>query len=341
MTPGSIGAEDPQTHREAWVVGEAVIRAEAAALLEVIPGLQTPFPEAVALLAGITGKVVVTGLGKSGIVAHKIAATLASTGTPACFLHAAEAAHGDLGLVQRQDAILMISASGTTAELVGLLPRWQALGLPVLGLLGRQGTALARSCHVVLPIGVAREGCPLNLAPTSSSTVAMAVGDALAAALLVRRNFTAADFAQLHPSGFLGRRLGLCARDVMHCGEVLPVVGAEATFREVLLELTRPNLGAVCVVEDPRVAATGCLPKLVGIITDGDVRRHLLRDGTDPLRATAASLMTRQPRTARPDQPLDEVLSLLERHHIYVAPVVDPEGRLVGLLRMHDILGPS
>lgn len=302
---------------------------EIASLSASLGHISGAFNEAVELILTLQGKVVVTGLGKSGLVGAKIAATLASTGTPAIFMNAAEALHGDLGYVSEGDAALMLSNSGSTVELVKMLPTLDRLGAPVIGMLGKLDTPLARRCQVVLDASVEKEACPLNLAPMSSTTVALVMGDALAAALMKARGFRPDEFALRHPGGSLGIRLLLKVKDLMHQGADLPKIMPAASFREVIAESTRPNLGAACVVDDAGV--------LQGIITDGDVRRSLLNE--DVLQANADALMTRNPIAIDGEASINEALELMESRKIYVLPVTDgPERRLIGMLRMHDIM---
>lgn len=308
----------------------AAAQEAVAALRARLAADSSSFRRAVELLDGCRGKIIVTGLGKSGLIARKIAATLASTGSSATAINAADALHGDLGTVGPEDAVLMLSNSGATRELVEMLPALKRLGVPTVGLLGRVDSALGRSVDVALDVAVAREGCPLNLAPMASTTLALVAGDALAAALMDGRGFQPEDFALRHPAGLLGRRLLLRAQDVMQGAQGLPVVGLEATFRELVAELTRHNLGAVCVVD-----ADGML---LGIVSDGDVRRAVL--GEDPFSRTATDLMTAEPLVTAPDALLDEVLRQMEAggRKVYVLPVVDEARRLRGMVRMHDIV---
>ncbi len=290
------------------------------------------FTAAVEILADCGGKVVTTGVGKSGLAARKMAATFASTGCPAFFLNASDALHGDLGMVSAGDVVVMLSNSGTTHELVKMQPVLRRVGARCLGLFGRTGTDLARSLDLVLPVVAETEGCPISLAPMASVAATLVLGDALAAALMEKRGFTQEDFALRHPAGNLGRRLILRVRDVMHKGGELPVVRPKAPLRDVVAELTRTNLGGLCVVEPGSEA-------LVGFISDGDIRRALMRD--DPFALDAETLMTREPVIASPEQRLGEVMDLMEnpQRRIYVVPVVDDGRRVCGLVRMHDIIG--
>jgi len=307
---------------------EQVFRDEISSLNATLARIEPAFNQAVELILTLRGKVVVTGLGKSGLIGAKISSTFASTGTPAIFMSAAEALHGDLGFVSRGDAVLMLSNSGTTVELVKMLPSLEAMGIPIIGLLGKENSPLGSRCTMVLNAGVEREACPLNLAPMSSTTVALVIGDALAAALMKARNFQPTDFALRHPGGSLGIRLLLKVDDLMHRGDELPVIRPDASFREVVAESTRPNLGAACVVDKDHC--------LVGIVTDGDMRRSLLRENV--LEARAEDIMTRNPVAIESEGSINAALELMEARKIYVLPVVEPGSRrLVGMIRMHDI----
>jgi len=280
-------------------------------------------------------KVLVFGIGKSGLIGQKIAATLTSTGTRAVFLHPTEALHGDIGLAERGDCCLLLSKSGTTAELVALLPTLRSLDLPTIGILGTVDSPLGHGCGVVLDASVIQEACPLGIAPTSSTTVALVLGDALAAALMTMRGFKAQDFAALHAAGQLGTNLTLTVQEVMHSGAALPRVAEGASFREILAELTRQSLGCVCVV---REQADG--ERLVGFITDGDVRRSLQHHSNlDAL--TTDDIMTRTPTTVKPSALLGTALALMERRTTQLSclPVVDDAtGVLCGVIRVHDIV---
>ena len=302
---------------------------EIKALEQVKKQISTSFEKATELILSSKGKVVVTGVGKSGIIAHKISATFASTGTSSVFLNASEALHGDLGMVSEGDVVIMLSKSGTTIELVKMLPTLHKVGAKTIGIFSNIHTRLAKNLDLVLDATVEREACPLNLAPMSSTTVSLVIGDALAAALIRARDFQAKDFAVFHPAGQLGRNLLLTAADVMHSKENLPVVSAQNSFKEVVIVMTKHNLGAVCVCKDE---------KLEGIITDGDVRRFLTHSET--LTAKAEELMTRKPISLTPTMQLSDVLSVMENKNrqIYVAPVIDDQNNCLGIVRMHDIL---
>ncbi|PIY11768.1 MAG: KpsF/GutQ family sugar-phosphate isomerase [Flexibacter sp. CG_4_10_14_3_um_filter_32_15] len=293
----------------------------------------TTFEKAIELILSSKGKIVVTGVGKSGIIAHKISATFASTGTPSVFLNASEALHGDLGMVSKGDIVIMLSKSGTTIELVKMLPTLSKVGAKTIGIFSNIETRLAQNLDLLLDATVEREACPLNLAPMSSTTVSLVIGDALAAALIKARNFKETDFAVFHPAGQLGRNLLLTAADVMHSKENLPIVSAQHSLKEVVIVMTKYNLGAVCVCSTDKDTT-----KLEGIITDGDVRRFLAH--SDTLTAKAEEIMTKNPISLNPQMRLSEVLSIMEnkQRQIYVAPVVDEENNCLGIIRMHDIL---
>lgn len=305
-----------------------VLAVEADAIRRAARRLDTDFARAVELIANCAGKVVVTGMGKSGQVCRKIASTFASTGTPSFFLHAAEGLHGDLGMLRKDDVVLALSYSGET-EVVRLLPVVKRLALPLIAMVGARESTLARAADVVLDAAVVEEACPMGLAPTASTTVALALGDALAVAVIERRQFRPEDFAVLHPGGNLGRRL-LRIADLVHRDDALPVVSADATMREALREMTAKRLGITAVV-DRRGA-------LVGAITDGDLRRALERHG-DLASFRARDLMTRNPKTIPADALAEQALATMERHSITSLFVVDVRGRApAGVVHLHDLL---
>lgn len=275
-----------------------------------------------------SGRVILTGMGKSGLVARKIAATLSSTGTPSLFLHPSEAVHGDVGVVSPRDAVMVISKSGRTDELSILLPAFRLLGIPVIGLLGDPKSPLAERCDVVLDVSVKEEACPFDLAPTASTTAALVLGDALALALLHRRGFKAEDFALLHPGGTLGRRLMLKIESVMHTGAEIPVVSAKASLRRFIVEMTSKRLGATCVVDHG---------KLVGMITDGDLRR-LLERKADLSKVTARDCMSANPKTITPGALATRAIHLMEQFNITQLLVTGDGDELVGIVHLHDLL---
>ena len=309
--------------------GRRVFEVEAQALAAVGARIGDAFAHACALVLASPGRLVCTGMGKSGHGARKSAATLASTGTPAFFVHPGEAGHGDLGMITDPDIVLALSYSGESDEILMLLPALRRQGNRVIAMTGRERSTLAREADIHLDVGVPAEACPLHLAPTSSTTASLAMGDALAVALLEARGFTADDFARSHPAGSLGRRLLLHVTDVMHDGEELPRVGEDASVAEALVEMSRKRLGMTAVT-----APDG---RLAGIFTDGDLRRALDR-GIDVRRARIAEVMTRQPRTIDTTQMATEAAHLMERHRINGLIVVDASGRPVGALNVHDLL---
>lgn len=310
-------------------LGRAVIELEAEALSALVPRINEDFARACRLILDSQGRVVVTGMGKSGHIGGKIAATLASTGTPAFFVHPGEAQHGDLGMIQPQDVVIAISNSGETSEILTILPIIKRMGARLIALTGNPKSSLAQQADAHLDAGVAKEACPLNLAPTSSTTAALALGDALAVALLKTRNFTPEDFARSHPGGKLGRRLLLYVRDVMHIGDRIPLVPESASLREALLEMTGKGLGMTGVLD-----AGG---KLAGIYTDGDLRRTLNKE-VDVYNAKISDVMTRHPKTCRADQLAAEIVQLMEKHNINGLMVVDADQRVLGALNMGDLL---
>lgn len=305
-----------------------VLETEADAVRGLVERVGDDFERAVELLFQTSGKVVVTGLGKSGLIARKIAATLASTGTPAFFLHAGEGLHGDLGMVFRGDTVLAVSNSGELRELVGMLPLFKRLALPIISLTGNVRSTLAKNSEVVLDVSVPEEACPLALAPTASTTAALAMGDALAIVLMERRGFQEKDFAYLHPGGSLGRRL-LRVEDLMHRGDEIPLVGAGATMQEALREMTAKRLGTTGVVD-----AQG---RLIGIITDGDLRRAFQREGVR-LDMPAREFMTPNPKTIRDRALGAEAVARMEKQSITILFIVDDRKRPRGVLHLHDLL---
>jgi len=308
---------------------QRTIRFEVEAVQGLLAHIDADFVRACELIMASQGRVVVLGMGKSGHVGKKIAATLASTGTPAFFVHPAEASHGDMGMITQSDVILALSNSGTTVEIVSLLPLIKRLGIQLISMTGNPESALAKAAEVNLDASVAQEACPLNLAPTSSTTAALVLGDALAIALLEARGFTAEDFAFSHPGGALGRRLLLKIENVMHSGDQLPRVARGTLLKDALMEMTRKGLGMTVVLE-----ADG---RLAGIFTDGDLRRTLDRT-IDIHSALIDDVMTPHGKTARPEMLAAEALKIMEDHKIGALVVVDKDDRPVGALNMHDLL---
>lgn len=312
----------------ALALARDVLDIEADAVRALRDQLNGTFVEAVALLLGCRGRVVVSGIGKSGHIARKIAATLASTGTPAFFVHPAEASHGDLGMVTEDDVFIGISYSGESEELVAILPLVKRIGAKLIAMTGRPDSSLGQLADVNLNAAVAKEACPLNLAPTASTTAALALGDALAVAVLDARGFGSDDFARSHPGGALVRRLLTYVRDVMRTGDEVPYVGLDATLADALFQITAKRMGMTAVIDPDR--------KVVGIFTDGDLRRVLERDG-DFRKLPIADVMTRQPRTIGADHLAVEAVELMERHRINQMLVTDANGALIGALNMHDL----
>ncbi|WP_175690470.1 arabinose 5-phosphate isomerase KdsD [Burkholderia anthina] len=312
----------------ALALARDVLDIEADAVRALRDQLDGDFVQAVALLLGCRGRVVVSGIGKSGHIARKIAATLASTGTPAFFVHPAEASHGDLGMVTSDDVFIGISYSGESEELVAILPLVKRIGAKLIAITGRAESSLGTLADVNLNAAVSKEACPLNLAPTASTTAALALGDALAVAVLDARGFGSEDFARSHPGGALGRRLLTHVRDVMRSGDDVPLVGTDATLSDALFQITAKRMGMTAVVDaDGRVA---------GIFTDGDLRRVLARDG-DFRTLPIVDVMTHEPRTIGPEHLAVEAVELMERHRINQMLVVDADGALIGALNMHDL----
>ena len=310
--------------------GRRVVAIETGALQALHARLDGSFAQACELVLACRGRVVATGMGKSGHVARKIAATLASTGTPAFYVHPGEASHGDLGMITDADVVLALSNSGETDELLTIIPALKRQGNPLIVMSGRPNSSAAQLADVHLDVSVPEEACPLGLAPTSSTTAALVMGDALAVALLEARGFTSEDFARSHPAGDLGRRLLLHIRDIMHAGDDVPRVPVEASLAEALVEMTRKRLGMTSVVD-----AEG---HLLGVFTDGDLRRALDDAGVDLRHARVADLMSRTPKAIEADQLAVEAAHLMETHRISALVVVDAARRVVGALNIHDLL---
>lgn len=309
--------------------GRRALNIEAAAITALSPRLDASFAAACRLCLACTGRVIVSGMGKSGHIGNKIAATLASTGTPAFFLHPAEASHGDLGMITRNDLFLAMSNSGETPEVITLLPHLTRLGVPVIAMTGRPSSTLARAANVHLDVSVAAEACPLNLAPTASTTAALAMGDALAVALLEARGFTEQDFARSHPGGSLGRRLLLHVEDVMRKGDAMPRSKVDTPLAAGLLEMSRKGLGMTVIVDDDDL--------VVGVFTDGDLRRTLDHN-VDVHRASMREVMTSPCKTISPRDLAAEAVHLMDLHRITSLPVADANGRFVGAINVHDLL---
>ena len=319
---------DTMTKDELLALAANVLDIEARAVDALKARLDDSFVAACELCLATPGRVVVTGMGKSGHVSNKIAATLASTGTPAFFMHPAEASHGDLGMITSQDLLLAISYSGETAEVVTILPMVKRMGAKLVSMTGNPKSTMAQAADVHLDISVEEEACPLKLAPTASTTATLAMGDALAVALLEKRGFTAEDFARSHPSGSLGKRLLLRVSDVMRSGDRVPAVNAGVTLRDALLEMTDKGLGMTAIVDDQN--------KILGVYTDGDLRRTL-DAGSDIRTTTIREVMHANCKTTSADVLAAEALHLLEENKITSLLVADDDGKLVGALNIHDL----
>ena len=319
----------PKRARRPRDVAARVLEIEAAAIRGLLPQIDESFDRAVTLIGGCRGRVVCTGMGKSGLVMRKVAATLSSTGTPSLFLHPAEAIHGDLGAVVAGDVVIAGSFTGRTQELLRLAELLTRLSIPLVVATGDPQSPLALLADIHLPMAIAEEACPLNLAPTASTTALLALGDALAMALLEARGFTPDDFARLHPGGSLGWRLRR-VRDSMRSGEEVPRVAIETSMREAIAEMSRKGLGITAVTES--------VDRLAGVITDGDIRR-LLERGDHLLERTAGACMTRKPKTIAADDLASAALKMMEDHHITALFVCDAAGRLEGILHLHDLWG--
>lgn len=309
-----------------------VLRMEAEAVLEQVERIDEHFKAAVEMIMACPGRTVITGMGKSGIIGRKMAATLASTGTPSFYLHPAEGIHGDLGMVTEGDVVIALSNSGETGEVLHILPSLRRIGAKLIAMVGNPNSTLARNSDIVLNVGVTREACPLGLAPTSSTTAALAYGDALALALLSKRKFTASQFAVFHPGGSLGRKLLLTVEDIMHSGTENPLVKADISVQDALFVITDKGLGAVFVVDDDN--------KMLGVLTDGDIRRGLSK-GVDFLKRPVTELMTASPKTITKEKLAAQALHIMESNRpkpITVLPVVDAENHVIGLLHMTDLV---
>jgi arabinose-5-phosphate isomerase len=311
-------------------IAKRVLQTEADAVRALIDKLDGNFAKAIDLLYNAKGRVVVTGMGKSGLVGKKIAATLASTGTPAFFLHPAEASHGDLGMVTTRDVIIAISNSGETDEITDLIPFLKRFNVNVISMTGNPNSTLALAADVSLDISVKEEACPLGITPTASTTATLAMGDAIAVALLVRRGFRQEDFASFHPSGSLGKKLFIRVRDLMHKGDALPLIDPSSPVMNAVMEISSKRLGIALVAGDES--------KLLGVVTDGDVRRGIQKWGKDLFDMKAEEVMTINPKAISPDELAAKALSVMETYSITSLVVSDSEGKAVGIIHLHDIL---
>jgi arabinose-5-phosphate isomerase len=309
-------------------IARKVLEIESRAILDLLPRIDESFDKAVGVLFACAGRVVVTGMGKSGLIGQKISATFSSTGTPSLFLHPAEAIHGDLGRIVKGDVVLALSHSGDSEEILALIPTIKRLGSPLVAMSGNPRSALAAAADVHLDVSIREEACPLGLAPTASTTAALAMGDALGMSLVERRGFTVDDFAVLHPGGRLGKKL-LRVEDLMHTGEGVPRVGRETVMKDVLFEMTRKRLGLTTVVDGD--------DRLLGMISDGDLRRQMERHGYALLDKTAGECMTRSPVLIARREMATRALDLMERRKITSLLVVDDQGKIEGVLHLHDL----
>ena len=307
-----------------------VLRMEADGIVNLIDRLDARFEEMVTVILNAAGRVIVSGIGKSGIIARKISATLNSTGTRSLFLHPVEAMHGDLGMVGPDDVVLAMSYSGETHELNLMIPSIRNLGCKVIAMTGNPDSTLAKHSDIVINVGVEKEACPLGLAPTTSTTALLAMGDALAVVLIKKKQFKSSDFKRFHPGGALGQRLASQVKDIMMTGAAVPLADGRVSMREAVVEMDRHELGALIVVDDNQ--------RLTGIFTDGDLRRIVARQ--DPvLEQTLAAGMTPSPLHAFAHTPAYDALNIMEKHEITVLPIIDGDSRVLGILHLHDILG--
>lgn len=317
------------TKIDAVEAGKLVIRIEAEAVGALEERIGSAYADAVDLLLRCEGRVIVTGMGKSGIIARKIVATMNSTGTPSIFLHPSDAVHGDLGMVRSEDVAILISKSGNTEELKLIIPIFKRIGMPIIALLGTPESSIAGMVDIVLDVTVKEEACPWDLAPTASTTAALALGDALAITLLQKRGFTAEEFAFFHPGGMLGKRLVLRVDELMVRGDAVPCVRHSIPLKDAILEITSKRLGATCVVDDAGM--------LIGIITDGDLRR-LLEKETDLHGLTAEDVMTRRPKTIPSQLLAVSAMEIMEEYKITQLVIVDMERRPIGMLHLHELV---
>ncbi|MCX7792928.1 MAG: KpsF/GutQ family sugar-phosphate isomerase [Thermodesulfovibrionales bacterium] len=307
-----------------------VLRIEAHAIYGLIERLNSSFEKAVEIILNSNGRVVVTGMGKSGLIGKKIAATLASTGTPAFFMHPAEASHGDLGMVTSEDVVIAISNSGETEEVIRLIPFLKRFNVKLIAITGNNGSTLAQQADVTLDVTVKEEACPLGIVPTASTTATLAMGDALAVALLIKRGFKEEDFAMYHPGGSLGKRLLIRVKDLMHTGDSIPIVAPDTLMTDAIMEISSKRLGVTAVVDGDK--------RVLGIITDGDLRRGIQKHGKAFFDMKAEEVMTRNPKTISAEELAARALAIMEEKSITSLIVPDKEGRIEGIIHIHDIL---
>jgi arabinose-5-phosphate isomerase len=311
-------------------IARKVLKIEADAVAALAEKLDSAFEKAIDIIFKSKGRVVVTGMGKSGLVGKKIAATLASTGTPAFFMHPAEASHGDLGMVTADDVIIAISNSGETEELVGLIPFLKRFDVSLISMTGSRNSTLAKSADVHLDVSVKEEACPLGVVPTASTTAALAMGDAVAVALLVKRGLKQEDFAFFHPGGNLGKKLFIKVKDLMHTGDALPFVSPEAEMTKAVVEISSKRLGVAIVIDSSK--------KILGVLTDGDIRRGIEKQGKGFFDTKVGEVMTKNPKTIAEDELAVKALSIMETHSITSLAVPDSDGKAIGVIHLHDIL---
>jgi arabinose-5-phosphate isomerase len=311
-------------------IARKVLKIEADTVAALAEKLDSAFEKAIDIIFKSKGRVVVTGMGKSGLVGKKIAATLASTGTPAFFMHPAEASHGDLGMVTADDVIIAISNSGETEELVGLIPFLKRFDVSLISMTGSRNSTLAKSADVHLDVSVKEEACPLGVVPTASTTAALAMGDAVAVALLVKRGLKQEDFAFFHPGGNLGKKLFIKVKDLMHTGDALPFVSPEAEMTKAVVEISSKRLGVAIVIDSSK--------KILGVLTDGDIRRGIEKQGKGFFDTKVGEVMTKNPKTIAEDELAVKALSIMETHSITSLAVPDSDGKAIGVIHLHDIL---
>ena len=311
-------------------IAKKVLRIEAEAVAALAEKLDSTFEKAIDIIFKSKGRVVVTGMGKSGLVGKKIAATLASTGTPAFFMHPAEASHGDLGMVTSDDVIIAISNSGETEELSGLIPFLKRFNVGLIAMTGSRNSTLAKSADVHLDVSVKEEACPLGVVPTASTTAALAMGDAVAVALMVKRGLKQEDFAFFHPGGNLGKKLFIKVKDLMHTGDALPFVSPQTEMTKAVVEISSKRLGVAIVSDKDK--------KILGVLTDGDIRRGIEKWGKDFFDMKAGEVMTKNPKTISEDELAVKALSIMETHSITSLAVPDSDGKAIGIIHLHDVL---
>jgi arabinose-5-phosphate isomerase len=314
--------------KEILNIAKRTIDIELETLFDLKESLDHSFIKAIEILYNCKGKVIFTGIGKSGHIARKISSTFSSTGTPSIFLHPAEAIHGDLGIIDKEDVLVIISNSGETEEIINIIPYLKFLNVPIICITGNINSTLAQKSDVVIDIKIKREACPFNLAPTSSTTAILVLGDALAITLMELKGFTKEQFAKLHPGGLIGKRLKK-VMDIMHSGEKVPIVYEDMTMKEAIIEITSKGFGATAVLDRNQ--------NLIGIITDGDLRRYIEK-GSDLNNGSVKSAMTKNPKTIKYNETVADALNLMEKYKITVLLVLDENNKLIGILHLHDIL---